>query len=194
MVETPYKVRIKIGDAEFEAEGEKATVDAQFAAFLAAMSAQPKPAPAAHAPQPLHASGAATAGDQGGGNGNGDGGGDNGQNGDALDSAMLKKAFSNAKDMVSLNMLPNKSSSKESDTLLMLLYGFMVLKGQEMVLGTQLIRAARQSGITLARVDRAIAKYDTLLLKGGQRKGVKYGLNNQGQRKAKEMITELLSA
>ena len=92
--------------------------------------------------------------------------------------------FTTVKDMVSLNMLPSKSTTKESDTLLMLLYGYAVLKGQDMMLGTQLIRAARQSGISLDRIDRALVKYDSLLLKGGQRKGRKYGLNNQGKKKA----------
>jgi hypothetical protein len=180
----PYKLRIKIGDAEFEAEGDQATVDAQFAAFMAAMSAQPR---AAAAPA------AATPPAPDNGNGGGNGGADNGQVGDAADP-MVRKAFSTAKDMVSLNVLPNKSPNKEADTLLMLLYGFAILKDQEMVLGTQLIRAARQSGITLERIDRAIAKHESLLLKGGQRKGMRYGLNNQGKKEAKEMLTALLSA
>jgi hypothetical protein len=181
----PYKVRIKIGDAEFEAEGEKATVDAQFAVFMAAMSAQPAAKPSAATP-------ATPPADNGGNGDEGNGAPEPSQDG-VLDAALLRKAFSNAKDMVSLNALP-KSTTKESDTLLMLLYGFAELKGQDMVLGTQLIRAARQSGITLERVDRAISKYESLLLKGGQRKGQRYGLNNQGKKRAKEMITELLSA
>lgn len=179
----PHKVTIKIGDAEFTAEGDKDVVAAQFTAFLAALSAQPAPvaAPAAHAPSTPPA---------GGGEGNGAASVD--LTGD-YSPDLVQKAFKVTKDIISLNYLP-KTAQKDSDALLLLLYGYSVLKGQEQVLGTQLIKAVRQSGITLARVDRALARHDSLLLKGGARKGVKYGLNNQGVKQAKEMLSALLEA
>ena len=178
----PHKVTIKIGDAEFSAEGDKDAVAAQFDAFLAALARQPAPAaaatPASPTPKPPLAEEA----------GNGGNGGDGDHNPD-----LVKRAFKVTKDIVSLNYLP-KTAQKDSDSLLLLLYGYAVMKGQEQVLGTQLIRAARQSGVTLQRVDRALARHESLLLKGGARKGVKYGLNNQGMKAAKEMLTALLDA
>jgi hypothetical protein len=175
----PHKVTIKIGDAEFSAEGDKDTVAAQFQAFLAALAMQPAPAATPPASPKITA-------DDNNGNGGADVTGD-------YDPETVRKAFKVTKDIVSLNYLP-KSAQKDSDALLLLLYGYAVLKGQDQVLGTQLIKAVRQSGITLARVDRALARHDSLLLKGGARKGVKYGLNNQGMKAAKEMLTALLAA
>lgn len=176
----PHKVTIKIGDAEFSAEGDKETVAKQFEAFLAALAHKPSAPP----PSP-----AAPATPAGGSNGDDNGG----ATAEDASSDIVKKAFKASKDIVSLNYLP-RTSQKEADTLLLLLYGYAVLKGQDQVLGTQLIRAARQSGISLDRVDRAIGKHDSLLLKGGARKGVKYGLNNQGVKTAKEMLTALFDA
>lgn len=171
----PYKVTIKIGDAEFSAEGDKATVDAQYKAFLgvlsagAAVSRAAAPAPPADTPDDAkHASNPA-------------------------DDSKLAKAFVEAKNSVSMNILP-QTQSKAADTLLLLLYGYLTLKNQDMVLGSQLIEAARQSGVTLDRVDRTITKHQTLLRRSGQRKGAKYGLNNQGVIKAKEMLTAMLAA
>jgi hypothetical protein len=171
----PYKVTIKIGDAEFSAEGDKATVDAQFQAFLTALAAVgavskgPAPTPAQETPGEAQA--------------------DN----PSLNDDQLTKAFIDGKDSVSMNILP-QSQSKAADTLLLLLYGYLHLKDQDMVLGGDLIEAARQSGITLDRVDRTIAKHSSLLRRSGQRKGAKYGLNNQGIIKAKEMLTAMLAA
>jgi hypothetical protein len=178
----PHKVTIKIGDAEFSAEGDKDTVAAQFAAFLAAVANQPAPVPAPKIPDQM-----TPPGDDGGNGNGGDGaGGDHSPD-------LVKRAFKVSKDIVSLNYLP-KTAQKDSDALLLLLYGYTVMKGQEQVLGTQLIRAARQSGVTLERVDRALARHEPLLLKGGARKGLKYGLNNQGMKAAKEMLSALLDA
>ena len=48
------RVRLKIGEHEFEAEGPPADVDAQFTAFRALVCPRPLPLPAAEAPaQPL---------------------------------------------------------------------------------------------------------------------------------------------
>ncbi|HYI47113.1 MAG TPA: hypothetical protein VEX35_01495 [Allosphingosinicella sp.] len=177
----PHKVTIKIGDAEFSAEGDKETVAKQFEAFLAALAIAPRASAPAKPAEDL----ATDAGNNGS------------ETTDAIDndadSAMLKKAFQVAKQVVSLKYLP-RTSQKEADALLLLLYGYAALKGEEQVLGTQLINAARISGVNLDRIDRTIAKHDSLLLRGGARKGMKYGLNNQGKLKAKEMLTALFAA
>ena len=81
----------------------------------------------------------------------------------------------------------------ESDALLLLLYGYAQLRNQDQVLGTQLLRAAKQSGLNLERVDRALSKHESLLLKGGARKGTKYSLNNQGRTRAVEIMKAMLN-
>jgi len=175
-----HKLRIRIGDAEFEAEGSESSVKAQYDAFLQALAAQGAAearAPAAPGSAPKdHIE----------------------QNGEpdesaGVDEALIEKAYLLGKDgLVSLKYLP-KSDQREADALLLILFGYTTLKQADAVLGTQLTRAARQSGISIDRVDRALAKHDTLLLKGGARKGVKYSLNNQGRVKAQEMLKQMLT-
>jgi hypothetical protein len=173
----PHKVRVKIGDAEFEAEGGEELVKAQFADFLAALSAKPSQQhkPKANAMEPE--------------DGLPDDAGNH--NGDAS-SELINRAYLPVKDLISLRFLP-KSENQDADTLLLLLYGYEKLKGLDSVLVTQLLRAAKQSGLSLDRIDRASAKYSSLLLKGGTRKGSKYSLNNQGRAKAIEILKAMFT-
>lgn len=176
MAET-HKLRIKIGDAEFEAEGSQESIKLQYDAFLAALAAAPKAAPAsARSTSSSHSSTDTAAGAN--------------QDQDQL----VAKAYNGDadKDLVSLKYLP-KGETREADALLLLIYGYSKLKGAEAVLGTQLLRAARQSGLTLDRVDRHIVKHDAFLMKGGARKGMKYSLNNQGFVKAAELLSQLMT-
>jgi hypothetical protein len=175
MAET-HKLRIKIGDAEFEAEGSQESIKLQYDAFLAALAVTPR-APAAR-------------GGEGGGGIDHGGGRTTTEDQDQL---IAKAYIGDAdKDLVSLRYLP-KGENREADALLLLIYGYSKLKGAEAVLGTQLLRAARQSGLTLDRVDRHVAKYDSFLRKGGARKGMKYSLNNQGFVKAAELLDQLIT-
>lgn len=88
-------------------------------------------------------------------------------------------------------MLP-KGQQKLADGLLLLLYGFRKLKQQEMVLSLDLMKAARQSGIQLPRLDRTLAKHKELVVEGGAGKGKRYGLNNLGITRAEEIMGGLL--
>lgn len=174
-----HKLRIKIGDAEFEAEGSQESIKLQYDAFLAALAATPKAAPVSPPGNSFPWNGVQGVGAAG----------DIGANQDQL----IAKAYNadGDKDLVSLKYLP-KGDAREADALLLLLYGYSKLKGAEAVLGTQLLRAARQSGLPLDRVDRHIAKHETFLMKGGARKGMKYSLNNQGFVKAAELLKLLM--
>ncbi len=167
-----HKLRIKIGDAEFEAEGSEASVKVQYEAFLAALAM--KHATSVTMEKPAEGS-IATSGET-----------DSDQERD-----LIAKAFNASEDLVSLKYLP-KGDAKEADALLLLLFGYSRLRSAESVLGTQLLRAARQSGLSIERVDRYIGKHDAYLLKGGARKGLKYSLNNQGVMKSKELLKQLL--
>jgi hypothetical protein len=167
----PHKVRIKIGDAEFEAEGSEESVKQQYADFLAALAvAGPQKAPKADGAK-----------------------GNNQQDAAEPDKSALTRLFQVDGDLVSLKFLP-KTETATPDALMLLLLGYALLKNQEMVLGTQLTRAARQSGLAkIERVDRAFGKYgDDFLQRGGAKKGTRYGLNNQGTNKAKELLAMML--
>ena len=165
----PHKVRVKIGDAEFEAEGTEEAVKEQYSRFLEALARLPS-SPAQSdtvASAPLAAN---TTTD--------------------TDEALLRHAFVEAGDLVSLRFLP-RTENAESDALLAILYGYHVLKSQPQVLSTQLAKAAAQSGVNIERVVRAMAKNEDYWRRGGARKGTYYSLNNQGIIKAKEILKKM---
>ena len=165
-----HKLRIKIGDAEFEAEGSEEAVKQQYAEFLAALSTAPA------ASKKLGTADAKTA---------------TSQLSEAPDASLISQAFEGEGETISLKFLP-KTETQHPDALLLLLYGYDRLKNQPMVLGTQLLKAAKQSGLQIDRIDRSIAAHEGLLLRGGTRKGTKYGLNNQGKIKALEVLRQCL--
>lgn len=175
MTELTHKVRIKIGANEFEAEGDKATVEEQARQFFALMAAAPaapvSPAGGAASQQPPSDPGANNLGV-------------------AASQAAMDGAFQVEGDLISLRVLP-KSQSYAADTLLMLLYGHKVMRDEGEVLGGKLMKEARQSGLKIDRVDRVIDLHSEFIIKGGARKGARYGLNNRGIAKAKEMLEKL---
>jgi hypothetical protein len=172
-----HKLRIKIGDAEFEASGTEETVKAQFEAFLAAVGAGAgkTSTPKSQETPP------------------GDKNGEQLSGGAGADDDLLLQAVVVGKDLVSLKYLP-KGDNRDADALLLLLYAYSKLRKEDSVLGTQLLRAAKVSGLSLERVDRTMAKHESYILKGGARKGMKYSLNNQGKAKAQELLKQMLTA
>lgn len=173
----PHKIRVRIGENEFEASGPEELVKEQFERWLAAIQALSGQAakPTATNKPSDDSSGAADV-----------------PPGGELDSELIGRAFLLTNDVVSLRMLP-RTEAVQSDALLLLLLGYATLRNETMVLGTQLTRAAKQSGLGVDRVDRALSRYDALLLKGGARKGSRYGLNNQGRARAQELLRQMLS-
>jgi hypothetical protein len=165
MMSGPHKVRVKIGDAEFEAEGSEETVKEQYDRFLASL-------PAAQTAKKLGDTASADEGRQAAG-------------GDP-DTA-LARAFKDEADVVSLRLHP-KGDNRDADALLMILYGYLMLKGQREVLSTQLARSAAQTGLGLDRIDRTMAKNEPYCGRGGERKGTYYSLNNVGINRAKELL------
>jgi hypothetical protein len=90
-----------------------------------------------------------------------------------------------------LKVLP-EGPDKVADAMLLLLYGYYLLKNEECVLATQLFRAAEQSGISLRRPAKECVKNGRFVLRNGQRKGSNYALNNQGLAVAKEITAKML--
>jgi hypothetical protein len=188
----PYKLRVKVGHSEFEAEGPEDAVREQFRLFLDAMNAAPPPLPdsprlpAASPPSddrfaptpppvPLALGPAAGPPPTGG-----------------IDADLLSRAFANhAKNGVSLRVLPS-TQERAGDALLMLLYGFRTLKQQDDVSALILMDAAKQSGLQLERVDRTLARISQYVLRGGHHRGTRYGLTNPGVLRAETLLREML--
>ena len=90
------------------------------------------------------------------------------------------RVFLRKEDRLSLNMLPD-SKHQNSDSILMLIYGYQTLMGLDGVTSISLLDAAKQSGLRVDRIDRNLtAEHTRLLLKGGTGKGTRYSLNNRG--------------
>jgi hypothetical protein len=177
-----YRLKTRLPNgAEFEAEGSEETVRALFDTFLAAVRdsvtatprqpEEPSTPPASTAPpSPLT--------DEYPGR---------------VDASILNRLFVLAKDgSVTLRALPN-TDNREGDSLLALLYGYQALKDDHAITGTELKKAARQSGVQIDRVDRVMAPYEgTWVTTAGFKKGRKYGLNNQGVRRAGAILTQIM--
>ncbi len=181
MGDIPYKLRVKIGESEFEAEGSEDAVKEQYRLFLDALSATPQNSSenASQLVTPQGTQGTIT-----------------GYAPDVredLNPGVLEKAYAQSKELISLRMLP-EGKMRDADALLMLLYGYLALKDEHFVPGTRLMKAARQSGLGIDRIDRAILPHKGLYNRGGARKGTRYGLNNQGQVKAKEILMEMFAS
>jgi hypothetical protein len=161
-----YKLRIKLGASEFEAEGPEETVKAQFEAFLAAASHLEQTTTTARAMDLGPAQGPKA-------------------------DATVDRAFSQDREgYVSLRVLP-ATQDRVADALLLLLYGFRTLKQSDEVPATTLMEAARQSGLQIQRIDRSIAPHEELITKGGTRRGGRYGLNNRGIARAESLLAGL---
>jgi hypothetical protein len=170
-----HKLKIRIGAAEFEAEGLEDTVNRQYEQFLKALAAAPSggggASPAPPPPGPERRDGAEAE--------------------PAADENLVKRAFlQDKKGGVSLKVLP-KSDNQEADTLLLLLYGYSIVKGETELLGGRLLNAARQSGLTLERVDYAIGARGEYIQKGGFRRGARYSLNNLGVSYARDLLRRM---
>jgi hypothetical protein len=165
------RIKIKLGDAEFEAEGSEESIQAQYSQFLEALQRTAPKASTATNSLKSDQNGAAPVGN--------------------VDESLLARLFDlRADGIVALRVLP-KGADKEADALLLILYGYRRVKNEEQVLATQLLRAAEQSGVSIYRPAHALAAYDQYVIRGGQRKGSSYSLNNQGILKAEEVAIKI---
>ncbi len=170
---TPYKLHIKLGDAEFTAEGSEDAVREQFESFKALITGRSS---AGGSSRKLDDSGTL---DPPG----------------PVPREKLLRLFSVTEDKaaVSLRILPRTENreNRDADALLLLLYGFRALAEITEVLSGRLMNAATVSGLQLERIDRVILTHRQYITEGGARRGKTYGLNNQGINRAVELIGEL---
>lgn len=165
------KIKIKIGDAEFEAEGPSELVRAQFSEFMAAINRAPAIAPLATPVVPP--TGAV---------------GDTPPPSDGISTALMSRVF-RTDNGISLYVIPKGDNSK-SDGLLLLLYGFAKLVNEHTVTGTSLMQAAKRSGLNIDRVDRFMVNNEQFTNSSGLKKGKRYSLNNRGIQQAEKIIKE----
>lgn len=178
------RLKIKIGDAEFDAEGPSALVTEQYAQFLLAIQAvavarasatphreTPTTVPAANSPasQDTVVTASAT----------------------PPSEEMLARVFRRDGDGLSLLALPTGPNG-DAEGLIMLLYGYQRLCNQTAVTAVALSQAARQSGISLSRLDRTLGSQTEFIMAAGAHRGRRYSLNNRGVRRAEELVRQLV--
>ena len=161
------RVRLKLGEHEFEAEGPPADVVAQFAAFRALVWPPPLPPPAAEAPQPVALPPA------------------------DLTRAELTRLMRLEGRIVSLITAP---ASVEGGILLAL-FGQKLLRNNERVMGGEIIEGIRRSGRLVERVDyhnhKLMRAGDVVAVGSGR--AARYGLTKQGEEKAAALARRTLA-
>lgn len=153
------KIKTKIGDFEFEAEGPAEVVNAQFEAFLSRISnvasngANKTPAFTNEKPT-------------------------NQQDNVGSSHVPIEKILHVSGRIVSLTALP----SSNEDAALLIMLGHKDLRNNEAVTGQEIGDGLAQSGRPVPRVDRLMEKAleEAWVLKSGMRRSTRYRLTNQG--------------
>jgi hypothetical protein len=170
------RIKLKIGDAEFEADVPPDQVQPMYDQCLAAIGNRPGISTKAAAPETPNGVVPPIPQPQG-----------------AMDEVILTKLYEVRSDgVITLRALP-RGEQKEADTFLLLLYGYRRIKNEEPVLGTQLLQSAKYSGMAEMRPADAFWATEQFVIRGGVKKGSTYQLNNPGVTKAEEIATKIFS-
>jgi hypothetical protein len=180
------RLKLKIGEAEFEADVPENKVQPMYAQFLFMLERR------SHVPIQLFGTSAKANEQQPEIEATVQTGSSAASLNDAFDQTLLTRIFDLRENgAVTLKVLPN-GPDKNADAMLLLLYGYYRLKNEGYVLATELFRAAEQSGISLRRPANEYVRNGRFVVRGGQRKGSHYSLNSQGLAMAKEITAKIL--
>jgi hypothetical protein len=204
----PYKLCVRVGNAEFKACGPQEVVRDQFDLFMGVLSSIPgavtkidgkNGAKTVHEaphesglPPDYHEQFESSA----------DGGVDpqaNGSNGSSnnghfaiITQDMLDRAYRIEGSALSLRVLPH-GKDQHAAALLLLVYGYDRIFGQKEVGAVALTEAARQSGVMLARIDRTVGRMKMQIRRGGRAKGTRYQITNPGMAEAEKLLAGMFT-
>lgn len=165
------KIKTKMGEFEFDAEGPVETVNAQFEAFLKAISRMPNTGSfASPAPVNNHKQ--------------------NQQDVVGDKHVPIEKVLHVSGRIVSLTALPQSLE----DAALLIMLGHKDMRNNEAVTGQEIGDGLAQSGKPVPRVDRVMEKAisDAHVLKSGIKRSTRYRLTNQGLVKALNIAKALV--
>jgi DNA-binding transcriptional ArsR family regulator len=175
------RLKIKIGDHEFEAEGPAEVVQAQFAAFTELVGRLParteKPPQAQPKPETQPEEEIKEQGN-----------GSNGSNSGALN---LEKIMRVEGRYVSLTVRANSVP----EAVLLLLLGQRHYRGNDSVTGAELLSGLRETGMNVGRVDYTMDRLSNegFVITLGVGRGRRYRLNNAGIMRAQEIARALIA-
>lgn len=164
------RLRVKVGDHEFEAEGAADVVQAQFEAFRDLVVNAPS-AKSAKPPPDVGSTGGSTDGDS---------------------DALKLDSITNVNDRVV--SLTARGDTLEEEIMLLLL-GQKMLRSNDSVSGAEIIDGLRQTGRTVKRVDYQLDKMKVTgdAITTGRGRARRYRLTNQGRSKAIEIARALIA-
>lgn len=176
-----FKIRVKVGTHEFEAEGSREFLEQQVSIFKELVDNSPKTADGPKDSKPQTATDGTPTSPEG--------------NGNSVEQSKYEKLFSTENGRVSLHFLPD-GEQREGSSVLLLLLGHRVLLAEDSVLSGRLLQGLEQSGLTLDRIDRFLEAYiggpSGLIIRSGVKKGTKYRLTNLGLARAKTIAEGML--
>ena len=168
----PYRLKVRVGVHEFEAEGSQEAVERQFALWRELVTSLPSPPPVV---TPLSGQVTPTGNvtivpvpPPAGGSG-------------------LDKIFRREGRVITLTVLPT-GDQREQDAALLLMLAQQIYNSEDMVTGNTLLEGLKRSGLSVERIDRLFGDYmEQYVLRNGVHRAVRYRLTNPGAAKAREL-------
>lgn len=173
---TLHKIKMKVGPHEFEAEGDKDSVQEQLRLWSDLIKAASPQEPIV---QPTINQTKETSVQE--------------NQIDNLDQNLNKLFIVDEKNhALTLKYLPF-SKEKEAEAFLILLFGYKKILDKDELLVTELKRSLEKSGVAVARVDRLASRFvaDRMVLKRGSGKGSRYAISNTGMARSLEIAQDL---
>jgi hypothetical protein len=173
-----YRLKIKVGPHEFEAEGAPEDVRDQFQAFKEMISTMPSSVMpntyAAAVPEQIKADPTPERSDV------------------AINEVSLAKIMRSDGRTVSLTVRPKSLD----DGILLILYGQKVLRQSDSVTGGEVLDGLKSTGgLVFGRIDRVMEKIgkDGDIIITGENRGKRYRMTNAGVSKARQLASDLLA-
>jgi hypothetical protein len=165
----PYRLKLKVGNHEFDAEGPVEAVQSQFEAWKELIAIAPRQkddTPASGGQQEKIADGDSP-------------------------TLPLDKIMRIEERIISLTAPPELAP----EAALLILFGQRQFRSNESVTGNEMMSGLQQSGFRMARVDRILDNLasDGLVIRSGQHRGTRYRLSNTGLTRAQGIARDVLA-
>jgi hypothetical protein len=167
-----YRLKIKIGDHEFEAEGAVEAVQVQFEMFKELIAGLPKNKPETTAPEDQEINPQPTALQ-------------------SISKSNLDRIFRSERRIISLTISP----SSDVDAVLLILYGQRHYRNNESPTGSEILDGLEQSGYREIRIGRILAGLSSegAVIITGRHRGKRYRLTNQGLMRTEGIVRDALA-
>jgi len=167
-----YRLKIKIGDHEFEADGPVEAVQSQFEIFKNLITTIPTNKPETAAPENQEIPPQTPASQD-------------------ISKSDLDRIFRSERRIISLTISP----SSDVDAVLLILYGQRHYRNNESPTGGEILDGLEQSGYRAIRIDRIVTGLSSegAVIITGRHRGKRYRLTNQGVVRTEGIVRDALA-